>query len=108
MFDKLDLGNLDLNALMGDVQKKAQEMQEEAASKTYTAKSGGGMVSATVNGNMELVDLEIDDSLLDDKDSMQILLISAINEAMKMLSQDKQNSAMQMFGGLNPFGAQNS
>ncbi|EDM23196.1 YbaB/EbfC family nucleoid-associated protein [Caminibacter mediatlanticus] len=90
-------GNLDLNEMM----KKLQESMAEADNKTYTAKSGGGLVEATVNGKFEVVDIKIDDSLLEDKESLQILLMSAINDAIKMAVEDKKNQAMNMFGGLN-------
>jgi len=103
MFDNIDLNNLDLNKIMGDMQQKAKEMQEQSELKTYSSKSGGGMVEAKVNGNMQLIDLNIDDELLDDKDSLSILLISAINEALLMADTDKKNSALGMLGGINPF-----
>jgi DNA-binding YbaB/EbfC family protein len=90
-------GNIDLNEMM----KKLQEQMQEADNKTYTAKSGGGLVEATVNGKFEVVDLKIDDSLLEDKESLQILLMSAINDAIKMAVDDKKAQAMNMFGGLN-------
>ena len=90
-------GNLDLNEMM----KKIQESMAEADNKTYTAKSGGGLVEATVNGKFEVVDVKIDDSLLEDKESLQILLISAINDAIKMAIEDKKTEALNMFGGLN-------
>ncbi|MDR3162715.1 MAG: nucleoid-associated protein, YbaB/EbfC family, partial [Helicobacteraceae bacterium] len=35
-----------------------------------------------------MIDITIDDSLLSDKDAMQILLISAANDAFKMLEED--------------------
>ncbi len=90
-------GNLDLNEMM----KKLQESMAEQNNKTYTAKSGGGLVEATVNGQFELVDLKIDDSLLEDKESLQILIMSAVNDAIKMAVEDKKSQAMNMFGGLN-------
>ncbi|MEO1924165.1 MAG: YbaB/EbfC family nucleoid-associated protein [Nautiliaceae bacterium] len=90
-------GNIDLNEMM----QKLQEQMQEADNKTYTAKSGGGLVEATVNGKFEVVDLKIDDSLLEDKESLQILLMSAINDAIKMAVEDKKAQAMNMFGGLN-------
>ena len=90
-------GNLDLNEMM----QKLQEQMQEADTKTYTAKSGGGLVEATVNGKFEVVDLKIDDSLLEDKESLQILLMSAVNDAIKMAVEDKKAQAMNMFGGLN-------
>ena len=90
-------GNIDLNEMM----KKLQESMAEQNNKTYTAKSGGGLVEATVNGQFELVDLKIDDSLLEDKESLQILIMSAVNDAIKMAIDDKKQEALNMFGGLN-------
>ncbi len=90
-------GNIDLNEMM----KKLQEQIEAADNKTYTAKSGGGLVEATVNGKFEVIDIKIDDSLLEDKESLQILLMSAINDAIKMAVDDKKSQAMNMFGGMN-------
>lgn len=108
MFEGIDLSKLDLGSIMGDIEKKTQELKEEASKKTYTAKSGGGMVEVSINGNSEVIDINLDDSLLEDKESLQILLISAINEALKMAESDKKNSAMNILGGFNPFGNTNS
>jgi len=88
-------GNLDLNALM----QQLQEGIKETANKTYTATSGGGMVEVSVNGNFEVVDMNIDDSLLEDKSSLQILLMAAINDAIKMAVEDKKAQALNMFSG---------
>ena len=99
MFD-----NLNLNEMLGEIQKKAAEFQEENSDKKFTSKSGGGMVSVTMNGSNEVIDIEIDDSLLEDKESMQILLISAINDTIKMVEDDRKQSALKMVGGFNPFG----
>ena len=89
-------GNIDLNEMM----QKLQEQLKEADNKTYTAKSGGGLVEASVNGKLEVVDLKIDDSLLEDKESMQILLISAINDVLKMAEDDKKSQMTNIFGNL--------
>ena len=51
-----------------------------------------------------MIDITIDDSLLEDKESLQILLIGTINDALKMVEDNKKSQAMGMFGGLNPFG----
>ena len=63
------------------------------------------MVEVSVNGKGEVIDINIDDSLMTDKDSLQILLIGAMNDAYKMVKQNEQSSAMGMLGGMNPFGA---
>lgn len=103
MFDGMDLSKLNLNEMMGQFQEMADKAKEENSNKIFTAKSGGGMVEISINGNSEVVDLKIDDSLLDDKDSMQILLISAMNDVIKQSDENKKMMAMNMMGGLNPF-----
>ena len=103
MFDKLDLGNLNLNDLMGQVQQLAEKAKTEGENKIFTSKAGGGMVELSTNGNSEVIDLKIDDSLLEDKDSLQILLISAMNDVIKQSDENKKMMAMNMLGGMNPF-----
>ena len=95
----------DMGKMLEGMQENASKLQAELESKTFSVKSGGGMVELSVNGKGEVIDLTIDDSLMEDKDSLQILLIGAINDANKMVQQNQQNSAMGILGGMNPFGA---
>ena len=100
-----DMG--DLSKMLEGFEQNAQKLKEELTSKTFSVKSGGGMIELTLNGNGEVIDLNIDDELLNDKDSLQILLIGAINDANKMVQQNQQQSALGMLGGMggvNPFG----
>jgi DNA-binding YbaB/EbfC family protein len=101
MFDGLG----DVGKMLESLQENAKKLQEELESKTFSVKSGGGMVEVVINGKGEVVDITIDDSLMDDKESLQILLIGALNDAYKMVEQNKQASALGALGGLNPFGA---
>jgi DNA-binding YbaB/EbfC family protein len=95
----------DMSKMLEGMQENAAKLKEELESKTFSVKTGGGMIELSVNGSGEAIDLKIDDELLEDKDSLEILLIGAINDANKMVQQNQQNSAMGMLGGLNPFGA---
>ena len=104
MFDGIDLKNLDLNQMMGQFQDMASNAKEENASKVFTSKAGGGMIEISVNGNSEVIDLQIDDSLLEDKDSLQILLISCMNDVIKQTEENQKMTAMNMMGGLGSFG----
>jgi len=103
MFDGIDLSKIDLNQMMGQVQEMAEKAKEEGKNRTFTSKVGGGLVELSINGNSEVTNLEIDDSLLEDKDSLQILLISAMNDVIKQSDDNKKASAMNMMGGMNPF-----
>lgn len=93
-----------LTGLVGNMQKELADMEEKAKETITTSKSGGGLVSVSVKGSGELVDISIDDSLLEDKESLQILLISAINDAYKNIEEQKKSMALSMIGNLNPFG----
>jgi DNA-binding YbaB/EbfC family protein len=90
----------DMGKMLEGMQENAAKLQEELASKTFSVKSGGGLIELILNGNGEVIDLNIDDELLADKDALQILLIGAINDANKMVQQNQQSSAMSMLGGL--------
>ncbi len=98
-------GNMgDMGKMLEQVQEQAKKMEAEMESKEYTAKVGGGMLQIKMSGKGEVIDVNIDDSLLEDKESLQILLISCINDANKMVEADKQNSAMGMLGGMGNLG----
>ena len=60
-------------------------------------------MSVSVNGNAEVVDLNIDKSLLEDLEALQILLIGAINEALKNAENAKKSNAMELLGDFSPF-----
>ena len=88
---------------MSQFQEMAEKSKESNPDLIFTSKAGGGMIEISINGNSEVIDLQIDDSLLEDKDSLQILLISAINDVIKQSDENKKTMAMNMMGGMNPF-----
>lgn len=65
------------------VQFKLQEMQEKFKDIDVTGESGGGLVKATINCVGELRKLDIDSSLInpDDKETLEDLVIAAVNNA---------------------------
>jgi DNA-binding YbaB/EbfC family protein len=102
MFKDIDFSKM--GEMFSKVQEEAKKLQEESEAKIFAAKSGGGMVKVSANGKGEVVDIELDDSLLEDKDSMQILLISAINDVLKMVEEEKKLQAANMLGSLGGLG----
>ena len=99
-------GGMNQAAMMKQAQKMQQEMlrmQEEMENKTYTATAGGGMVSASVNGKHEVVDLKINPEAVDpdDVEMLQDMVIAAVNEALRTAETDKANQMSRMTGGLN-------
>lgn len=90
-----------ISSLMNELQNKTKEIEEETQKRSFTTKSGGGLVSVSANGKGEIIDITIDDSLLDDKESLQILLISAINDVLANVQNNRNNMAMELLGDLN-------
>ena len=99
-------GGMNQAAMLKQAQKMQQEMlrlQQEQESKTFTAKAGGGMVAATVNGKHELTALEINPEAVDPEDveMLQDMIIAAVNEAMRTADTDAANNMSRLTGGLN-------
>jgi DNA-binding YbaB/EbfC family protein len=101
MFEGLDMAKM--SEMMAQMQEKAKEMEEQSKNIQFTAKAGGGLVEVIVNGTGEVIDISIDDTLMVDKEYLQILLISAMNDVNKMAEDNKKSQAMGMMGGMNPF-----
>ena len=93
-----------LKSLVDDMQKNMQDQQEKIKNEVFTETSGGGLVKVSMNGIGELIDLSIDDSLLEDKESLQILLLAALNELYKKVEDNRKNTALDAFGGMKNFG----
>ena len=98
-------GGMNMN-MMKQAQKMQQEllkMQQEMETKEFSASSGGGMVTATVNGRHEVTALEINPEAVDpdDVEMLQDLVIAAVNEAMRTAEADSAASMSKLTGGLN-------
>ena len=99
-------GGMNQAAMMKQAQKMQQEllrMQEEQENKVYTASAGGGMVSASVNGKHEVVELKINPEAVDpdDVEMLQDMVIAAVNEAMRSADSDAASNMSRLTGGLN-------
>ena len=95
------------NMKMNDLMKQAQQMQkrmleirEELANRTVEATVGGGMVTAVVNGQQEVVSLRITPEVVDPEDTemLEDLVVAAINEALQQ-SQEMMSAEMSKLTG---------
>ncbi len=99
-------GGMNQAAMIKQAQKMQQEMlrmQEEMETKTFSATTGGGMVTACVNGKHELQSLEINPEAVDpdDVEMLQDMIIGAVNEAMRAADADSASNMSRLTGGLN-------
>lgn len=95
-----------LQQLAKQAQKMQQDMDalsQELDKKEYTKSSGGGAVSVTVYGNLELKSIDIKPEVVDpnDVEMLSDLLIAAINEALREAYEDKTESMEKISGKFN-------
>lgn len=80
MFNLAQLAGLLANP--GKIQAQFQEMTDRVAQLTAEGSAGGGLVTATVNGRMEILRIRISDEALTDREMLEDLTASALNQAL--------------------------
>ena len=96
---------------ISEMLSKAGEMQEEVQRKlgetVVEASSGGGAVTATMNGKKELLKIHIDPSAVlslsgsqPDVEMLEDLIVGAVNEAGRKADEAIKSSVQGMLGGL--------
>jgi len=94
---------------MGDLMKKAQEMQEnmkkaqaEIANTEVVGESGAGLVKVTLLGNHNVRKVEIDPSLLEDeKEMLEDLIAAAMNDAVRRVEEVNKSKMSGLTGGMD-------
>lgn len=97
----MDLSNIMEQAKV--MQEKMAKIQEDLSKKIITGSAGGGMVQVTVNGQGEVLGVEIEKPVIDpeDKEMLQDLITAATNDAMRRAKDLSQQELGQLTGGLN-------
>ena len=90
--------------------KQAQKMQEDMAalqedldSREYDIKAGGGVVTVKINGKLEIKNIELDPDIVDpdDVETLQDILVAAVNEAIKTVTETPNTEMGKITGSLN-------
>ena len=84
------------------MQHKLAKLQQEAAERSYEARSGGGMVKAVVSGKQELRSIAIDPKALEggDVEMLQDLILAAVNEAGRIARETLEREMSAISGGI--------
>jgi DNA-binding YbaB/EbfC family protein len=89
-----------------EMQEKMKAMQDELARREITADAGAGMVTAVVNGRLEVVKIRIDKSKIDPNDTemLEDLTVAAIAAAQRKAAELVQSEMSKIAGeiGLPP------
>jgi DNA-binding YbaB/EbfC family protein len=93
---------MNIGKMMKDLQKMQGKMQTEVEKVEVEASSGGGIVTATMNGKKELLALTLGPEAItpDDPELMADLILAAINEAGRKVDEEIEGLTKGLTGGL--------
>ena len=84
-----------------DVQKQIEQVQNQLSDMIIESEAGGGMVKVKVNGKQEVLELSIDQNTLEeDKEVIEDLIVSALNKALSKAQSDSQEKMNSVTGGM--------
>ena len=88
------------------MQKQMEEAQQALEESVFSATAGGGAVEVSVNGKKEVVSLKLSEDAVDpdDIETLQDLIVAALNEAFSKVDEETQNSMGRITGGLGGLG----
>ncbi len=92
-----------LAGLMQQAQKMQEEMQksqEELARMEVSGEAGGGLVKVTMTGQHAVRRIQIDPSLLDDREMLEDIVTAAVNDAVNRVAATMQERMSEMTAGI--------
>ncbi len=95
-----------MNQMLKQVQKMQADMmaaQEQLSKETVQASAGGGMVTVTISGDLEVKDVRIDADAIDpeDPDLLSDMVLAAVNEAIRQAQELAATKMGGVTGGLD-------
>jgi len=93
---------MNLQQLMKQAQQMQEKLQKQMESMVVDATAGGGMVSVKMNGQKQLLSIQIEPEVFSggDKDMLQDLIVAAVNEGNRKVDEALQGQLGGLTGGL--------
>ena len=83
------------------VQQEIEKVQNQLSDMIIEGESGGGMVKVKVNGKQEVLELNIDETTMEEeKEVIEDLIVSALNKALSKAQIDSQEKMNSVAGGM--------
>jgi DNA-binding YbaB/EbfC family protein len=94
--------NMNLQQMMKQAQQMQEKLQKQMETLVVDATAGGGMVSIKMNGQKQLLSIQIDPEVFagGDKDMLQDLIVAAVNEGIRKVDETMQSQLGSLAGGL--------
>lgn len=98
-------GPQDMNALMRQAQKMQDDMAEKQAElelREYEISAGGGVVNVKINGKKEILSISLEPEIIDpdDKETLEDILVAAVNEAIKRVEDTNSEEMAKITGNI--------
>jgi nucleoid-associated protein EbfC len=93
---------MNIKKMMKQAQQMQEQMQKKLAEMRVEGTSGGGMVTAELSGNRELLSLRIEKEVVDPEDveMLQDLIVAAVNDAGRKVEEAMQEELGGLAGGM--------
>jgi DNA-binding YbaB/EbfC family protein len=94
---------MNIAKMMKDLEKMQGQLKEQVESLEVEGTSGGGVVTARMNGKKELLGLKLAPEAVtpDDMELMEDLILAAVNDAGRKVDQEVHDVTQGLAGGLN-------
>ena len=91
-----------LQQMLSRLRQVQEDLQRQVNSVAVEASAGGGMVTVTMNGQKQVLDVKIEQEVFASKDHemLQDLLRAAVNEASRRVDEELANQMKSLAGGL--------
>ena len=99
----MNMNPMDLLKNFQNIQTKLNEAQERMKDVTAVGTSGGDMVRVTINGQMEVQNVEISKDAVDPNDieMLQDLILAAFTDAMTKVKEEIKEEMSGLTGGMD-------
>ena len=93
---------MNMQQLMKQAQKMQEQLHKQMESTVVEATAGGGMVSVKMNGNKQLLSIQVDSEVFagGDKEMLQYLIVAAVNEGVRKIEETMNSQLGNLTGGL--------
>lgn len=92
-----------VQAMVKKMQEDMANMQAELEAREYDVSAGGGVVNVKINGKKEILSVKLSEEIVDpdDIETLEDLIVAAVNEAIKNVETDASNEMSKLTGGLS-------
>ncbi|MBQ7599126.1 MAG: YbaB/EbfC family nucleoid-associated protein [Clostridia bacterium] len=99
-------GPSNMQGMLKQAQKMQEDMnalREDLDSREYEVKAGGGVVTVKINGQLQVLSIDIEPDIVDpdDIETLSDILVAAVNEAITKVNNTNNEEMNKITGSLN-------